>query len=66
MKRNTLLLIPLILFVGSCNKPSPIPPTDSFYPSIEDSVINSETPSNSESNDSENASMNSSDNNSTD
>ena len=66
MKRNTLLLIPLILFIGSCNKPSPIPPTDSFYPSIEDSVVISETSSNLESNDSESASMNSSDNNSTD
>ena len=66
MKRNTLLLISLIIITSSCNKPSPAAPTDSFYPSIEDSVVISETSSNLESNDSESASMNSSDNNSTD
>lgn len=66
MKRNTLLLISLIIITSSCNKPSPAAPTDSFYPSIEDSIVISETSSNLESNDSESASMNSSDNKSTD
>lgn len=66
MKRNTLLLIPLILFVSSCNKTNLISSTESFYPSIEDSVVISETSSNLESNDGESASVNSSDNKSSD
>ena len=41
MKIKNILLIPLILFINSCNKPSPAAPTDSFYPS----VSNSETTS---------------------
>lgn len=41
MKIKNILLIPLILFISSCNKPEPVPPTDSFYPS----VSNSETTS---------------------
>lgn len=41
MKNKNILLIPLILFINSCNNPEPVPPTDSFYPS----VSNSETTS---------------------
>ena len=61
MKRNTLLLIPLILFVSGCDKTNLTSLTESFNPSVEDSVVNSETSSNLESNDSESSSMNSSD-----
>ena len=41
MKIKNILLILLFLFINSCNNPEPVPPTDSFYPS----VSNSETTS---------------------
>lgn len=41
MKIKNILLIPLILFINSCNKPEPVPPTDSFYPSVSNSEMTS-------------------------